>query len=50
MKHEIKLVCSAIEDLAFPIRPSREPSFLNLNNLLIKFNVAEELKQILATC
>jgi hypothetical protein len=24
MKHEIKLVCSAIEDLAFPFRPSRE--------------------------
>ena len=31
-------------------RFSRESSFLNLNNLLIKLKIAEELRQMLATC
>ena len=42
------MVEATIADLAIMRRLSREPSFLNLNNVLQRFKIVEELKQILA--
>ena len=45
---KLGMVEATIEDLAIQTRSSREPSFLNLNSVLHRFNVVEELRQILA--